>query len=65
MSADLYVKFSGIDAKEAEQIDNAIELLMKIDTMIGGASTSAYEGNPQFRQVAYDLEAIKNGTWEY
>lgn len=65
MSADLYVKFSGINARDAEQIDNAIELLRKIDTMIGKASTTAWEGNPQFREVANDLEAIKNGTWEY
>lgn len=65
MTANLYVVIEKPNEEEERSIKDAIDLLEKIDTMIGKCSASAWEDNPEFREAATQLKRVLAGEWSY
>ena len=65
MIANLYVVIEKPDEEEERMIKDAIDLLEKIDTIIGKCSTTAWEENPEFREAATQLRRVLAGEWSY
>ena len=66
INADLYVVIAKpTNPEEIKRVEDAIGLLMEIDKAIGKCSTTAHDGNPQFRKAAEGLSKILSGEWMY
>ena len=65
MTANLYVVIEKPNEEEERRIKDAIDILEKIDSVIGKCSTSAWEDYPEFRKAAAQLGRILAGEWSY